>query len=63
MALLCLVGTFNLIDRQVITILLEPIRREFGASDTVMGLMTGSAFALLCAAASASSGAANHRPR
>ncbi len=52
MALLCLVGTFNLIDRQVITILLEPIRREFGASDTVMGLMTGSAFALLYGLAS-----------
>ncbi len=52
MALLCSVGAFNLIDRQVITILLEPIRREFGASDTVMGLMTGSAFALLYGLAS-----------
>ncbi len=52
MALLCAVGTFNLIDRQVITILLEPIRREFGASDTMMGLMTGSAFAVLYGVAS-----------
>ena len=46
MALLCAVGLFNLVDRQVMTILLEPIKKEFGASDTEMGLLTGSVFAL-----------------
>ena len=36
---------FNFIDRQVITILLKPIKAEFGATDTEMGLLTGLAFA------------------
>ena len=40
---------FNFIDRQVMTILLEPIKAEFGATDTQMGLLTGLAFALLYA--------------
>ena len=29
---------FNFIDRQVMTILLEPIKAEFSATDTQMGL-------------------------
>ena len=41
--------TFNFIDRQVMTILLEPIKAEFGATDTQMGLLTGLAFALFYA--------------
>ena len=40
---------FNFIDRQVMTILLEPIKAEFGATDTQMGLLTGLAFALFYA--------------
>ena len=40
---------FNFIDRQVMTILLEPIKAEFGATDTEMGLLTGLAFALFYA--------------
>ena len=40
---------FNFIDRQVMTILLEPIKTEFGATDTQMGLLTGLAFALFYA--------------
>ena len=40
---------FNFIDRQVMTILLEPIKAEFGATDTLMGLLTGLAFALFYA--------------
>jgi predicted MFS family arabinose efflux permease len=42
---LCLVVAVNMIDRQLITILLEPIKREFKASDTLMGLLTGLSFA------------------
>jgi MFS family permease len=44
---LCLVAAVNLIDRQLITILLEPIKRDLGASDTMMGLLTGLSFALV----------------
>lgn len=43
--ILCLVGIFNMLDRQVIAILLEPIKRDLGASDTQMGLLSGFAFA------------------
>ncbi len=45
LALLCIVGIFNFIDRQIVSILLEPIKAEFGATDTQMGLLTGLLFA------------------
>ena len=35
----------NFVDRQLINILLEPIKLEFGASDTAMGFLTGFAYA------------------
>lgn len=41
---LFLVGVFNAMDRQILAVLLEPIRRDLAASDTVMGLLTGFAF-------------------
>lgn len=50
LALLALVYVFSYIDRQVVAILIEPIKSEFGASDTQMGLLTGLAFGLLYAA-------------
>lgn len=43
--ILCVVGVLNFIDRQVITIVLQPIKEEFHASDTAMGLITGLLFA------------------
>lgn len=49
LALLTLVYTFNHIDRQILTILLEPIRMEFDLSDTQLGVLTGIAFALFYA--------------
>jgi MFS family permease len=52
MAVLCLVGLFNVVDRQIITILIEPIKKEFGASDTAMGALTGVVFAGFYLAAS-----------
>ncbi|MET0183132.1 MAG: MFS transporter, partial [Caulobacterales bacterium] len=52
LAVLCLVGIFNFVDRQIITILIEPIKKEFGASDTQMGLLTGLMFAGFYLAAS-----------
>lgn len=50
LALLALVYIFSYIDRQVIAILIEPIKHEFSASDTQMGLLSGLAFGLLYAA-------------
>jgi predicted MFS family arabinose efflux permease len=47
LTVLCVVAAINLIDRQLITILLEPIKREFKVSDTKMGLLTGLSFAFV----------------
>ena len=44
--LLLVVYIFNFLDRQIVNILAEPIRRELDLSDTQIGLMTGIAFAL-----------------
>jgi predicted MFS family arabinose efflux permease len=44
MAVLFLVGVFNLMDRQILAILLEPIKRDLAVSDTALGLLTGLAF-------------------
>ena len=49
LALLTLGYVFNFVYRQVMTILLEPIKAEFGATDTQMGLLSGLAFALFYA--------------
>lgn len=43
---LAVVYTFNFMDRQIMSILQEPIRREMGLSDTQLGLLTGLAFAV-----------------
>ena len=44
--LLLLVYTVSFIDRQIMSILVQPIKQEFGVSDTAMGLLTGLAFGL-----------------
>src|SRR5262245_837857 len=44
--LLCGVYTINMLDRQLIALLVEPIRLEFSLSDTHMGLLGGFAFAI-----------------
>ncbi|MBT4518642.1 MAG: MFS transporter, partial [Halieaceae bacterium] len=49
LALLTLGYLFNFVDRQVMTILLEPIKNEFGVTDTHMGFLSGLAFALFYA--------------
>jgi len=46
MLILALVYMFNFIDRQILAILLPAIRDEFQVGDTVLGLLTGPAFAL-----------------
>ena len=49
LSVLVVVYTFNFIDRQILSILLEPIKRDLGLSDTQLGLLTGFAFALFYA--------------
>ena len=44
--ILLVVYVFNFLDRQIVNILAEPIRRDLSLSDTQIGLMTGIAFAL-----------------
>lgn len=46
LGVLVLVYVMNYVDRQLISILIEPIKAEFGASDKQMGLLTGFAFAI-----------------
>jgi len=43
--ILTLVYALNHVDRQVMVILSEPIKQEFGLSDTQLGLLTGFLFA------------------
>ena len=50
--LLFLVSAVSFMDRQILAVLLEPIKHELGASDTEMGLLTGFAFVLFFALAS-----------
>ncbi|MDG1817011.1 MAG: MFS transporter [Glaciecola sp.] len=45
--LLALIYVFSYIDRNLIAIVIEPIKLEFGVSDTVMGAVSGLAFAVL----------------
>jgi MFS family permease len=47
LGLMFLVYTLNFLDRQLMVVLLEPIKREFMLTDTQMGILTGIAFALL----------------
>ena len=46
LSMLVVVYIFNFLDRQIVTILAEPIKVELGLSDTQIGLMTGLAFAV-----------------
>jgi len=46
---LFLIGTSNFADRNVIGVLLEPIKAEFGVSDASLGLLSGVSFALFYA--------------
>lgn len=47
--LVSLVYVFSYIDRQVIAVVIEPIKQEFGLNDTAMGVLSGLAFGLMYA--------------
>lgn len=49
LGVLVVVYTFNFIDRQILSILVEPIKHDLGASDMGMGLLSGTAFAVFYA--------------
>lgn len=49
LAILFLVTTANYFDYFIVSVLLEPIKQEFRVSDTMLGLLTGSCFALVYA--------------
>ncbi|KQZ62258.1 hypothetical protein ASD67_11920 [Sphingopyxis sp. Root1497] len=49
LAMLFLIGTINFVDRQLLAMLIEPIRVDIPLSDTQFGLLTGLAFALFYA--------------
>ena len=49
LAILMLVYTFNHIDRQILLILVEPIKAELEISDSAIGLLTGFGFAVFYA--------------
>lgn len=49
LAVLFLISTVSNVDRQIMTVAIEPIKAEFQATDTEMGLLTGFAFALFYA--------------
>lgn len=46
LGVLFVVYVFNFVDRQILSILLQPIKEELQVSDTAMGFLTGIAFAL-----------------
>jgi predicted MFS family arabinose efflux permease len=47
LAMLLLVYTFNFLDRQILGILVQPIKADLGLTDTQLGALGGIAFALL----------------
>ena len=49
LGVLVVVYTFNFIDRQILSILIEPIKTDLGISDFGMGLLSGTAFAIFYA--------------
>lgn len=49
LALLTTVYVVNYLDRQILSILLQPIKEHFGVSDTALGFMYGATFAIFYA--------------
>ena len=47
LAVLVAMNLFNFVDRQIVSVLLQQIKEEFGVSDEALGLLTGMAFVLV----------------
>src|SRR5690606_4694236 len=61
--LLFLVLTLNIVDRQVINVLADPISQELDLSDTQLGLLTGLAFAIFYTLSGIPRGRLSDNPR
>ena len=48
LGVLFVVYVFNFIDRQILSILLQSIKEDLGASDTQLGFLTGTWLCSLC---------------
>src|ERR1700730_10319625 len=46
LGLLTIIYALNFLDRTIFNVLIEPIKKEFTLSDTMMGLLAGSGFVL-----------------
>ena len=46
LGLLTIIYALNFLDRTIFNVLIEPIKKEFSLSDTMMGLLAGFGFAL-----------------
>jgi predicted MFS family arabinose efflux permease len=51
LTLLLFVSVLNVVDRVIISVLLDPIKHEFHVSDTMLGALSGLSFALCYAVA------------
>src|SRR5579859_1929265 len=51
LALLVAMATFSMVDKMLIAVLIDPLKREFGMSDTQAGVLTGISFSLFFALA------------
>ena len=49
LALLAVVFADNFVGRQILAVMIEPVKAEFGVGDTAMGLISGLAFAVVYA--------------
>lgn len=49
LGVLFLASASSYLDRNILSVLLEPIKQEFGVSDTLLGLLGGASFAILYA--------------
>ena len=47
LAMLLLVYTFNFLDRQILSILAQPVKKDLGLDDAQLGMLGGLAFAVL----------------
>ena len=51
LALLVAMATFSMVDKMVLAVLIDPLKHEFGMSDTQAGVLTGISFSLFFALA------------
>src|ERR1700684_3349564 len=51
LSLLVAMATFSMVDKMLITVLLDPLKHDFQLTDTQLGLLTGISFSLFFAIA------------